>query len=60
MSATPGRSAALTCACVSSVQPSAEKTPAAGIVWCTMLVFVVAQGLFLSKYMEDKDVTEDK
>ena len=25
-----------------------------------MLVFVVAQGLFLSKYMEDKDVTEDK
>ena len=25
-----------------------------------MLVFVVAQGLFLCKYMEDKDVTEDK
>lgn len=25
-----------------------------------MLVFVVAQGLFLSKYMEDKDVTENK
>lgn len=25
-----------------------------------MLVFVVAQGLFLSKYMDDKDVTEDK